>query len=415
MPLKKPVLFETTFARYTGTDIIGEGGAGRVYKANDDSGNLYAVKVLNSQKASTVNMKRFKNEVEFCRRNQHRNIVRVVDNGILIEAERHSPFYVMPLYPSSLKKLLEAGIPHDKILPYFSQLLDGVEAAHLQRVTHRDLKPENVLYDRAQDVLIIADFGIAHFEEEDIYTAVKTSPNDRLANFQYASPEQHIRGAQVDQRADIYALGLILNEMFTGMIPYGTGYKTIESVAPDYAYLDEMVSQMLDQSPSKRPETIDAIKQQLIGRRNDFINRQRLSELKATVVPVSETDDPLVVDPPHLIDFDYERGALHLILSRPVNQNWTNALHNMGNYSYTSYIRPDRVSVSGNRVSIQVPESEIQNSINYFKGWLPTANQDYARMVYNQKRQAEQRLRKQLEEEIAERERRQRLRASIKI
>jgi serine/threonine protein kinase len=81
---------------------------------------------------------------------------------------------------------------------YFSQLLDGVEAAHLQQVVHRDLKPENVLHDTKSDQLTVADFGIAQFEEEELYTLIETTPNRRLANFQYAAPEQRNRGAAVD-------------------------------------------------------------------------------------------------------------------------------------------------------------------------------------------------------------------------
>src|SRR5260221_2598759 len=293
MSMRKAIIFETTFTRYTGTDIIGEGGAGRVYRATDDDENVYAIKLLDSAKANSEKMKRFKNEVEFCRRNQHQNIITVIADGIVIDGKKRSPFYVMPLYKGSLRTLLATGIPTDKILFYFAQLLDGVEAAHLQKVIHRDLKPENVLYDEAQNRLVIADFGIARFEEEALYTAVETARNERLANFQYAAPEQRSRGAHVGYRTDIYALGLILNEMFTGKVPHGTGYKTISSVAPDYGYLDEIVSAMLRQSAEERPASIDMVKQQLIGRKQEFVTSQRLIELKPTVVSVTEPDDPL--------------------------------------------------------------------------------------------------------------------------
>src|SRR5260370_4254575 len=217
MSLRKSIVFETPFTQYIGTDIIGEGGAGRVYKATGDDSNAYAIKLLDSTKATGEKMKRFKNEVEFCRRNRHPNIIAVSDNGNVVDGKKDSPFYVMPLYAGSLRTLLAAGISPDKVLYYFSQLLDGVEAAHLQKVVYRDLKPENVLYDEVQDRLLVADFGIAHFEVEDVYTDADTSPNDKLANFQYAAPEQRRRGAKVEYPADIYALGLILNEMFTGL------------------------------------------------------------------------------------------------------------------------------------------------------------------------------------------------------
>jgi serine/threonine protein kinase len=263
MSLRKPVIFETAFTHYTGTVILGEGGAGRVYQATDDAGNVFAIKLLDPAKVTSEKRKRFKNEVEFGRRNRHQHIIAVIDDGVFIDGNKHSPFYVMPLYKGSLRvmplykgslrTLLSTSIPPNKAPVYFAQILDGVEAAHLLKVIHRDLKPENILYDEAQDRLLIADFGIAHFEEELLYTDVETAPNTRLANFQYAAPEQRSRGAQVDHRADIYALGLILNEMFTGMVPHGTGYKTIIRCHAAYGYLDEIVSSMLRQSAGKCP------------------------------------------------------------------------------------------------------------------------------------------------------------------
>ena len=89
---------------------------------------------------------------------------------------------------------MKEGLKKDHILPLFSQLLNGVEAAHLRKVIHRDLKPENILYDPRGNRVIVADFGIAQFQEEELYTAVETKAEDRLANFQYAAPEQRKRG-----------------------------------------------------------------------------------------------------------------------------------------------------------------------------------------------------------------------------
>lgn len=416
MSLKNSIIFETTYAQYIGSDIIGEGGAGRVYKATDDAGDVYAIKVLTSAKANSEKMKRFKNEVEFCRRNQHQNIIKVVDNGVLIQDNKHFPFYVMPLYPESLRTLLDAGIPQDKILPYYSQLLDGVEAAHLQKVTHRDLKPENILYDKTQALLLIADFGIARFEEEAIYTLVETSPNSRLANFQYAAPEQRSRGATVDHRADIYALGLLLNEMFTGIIPHGTHYENIRRAASDYSYLDEIVSAMLHQSPLERPDSIEAIKKQLIGRGVEFARLQHLNELKQTVVPVTEIDDPLINDPPFLRDGDYRRGVLFLYLSRLVNDKWIAEIRNMREpYNSVWNIGPDRFDIVEDTAAIRAEEDDLQRIVNHFKEWLPIANRQYAQRIRSEKQEEEERQRKELQKEIEELERQRRVRANVRI
>ena len=415
MELRKPIIFETTFTTYVASEIKGEGGAGQIYKATDDSGHTYAIKQLTPDKATKEKAKRFKNELQFCLRNQHKNIVTVSDHGIFKEGTKSSLFYVMPFYDKSLRHLLISDIPSYKILLYFSQILDGVEAAHLQKVIHRDLKPENILYDSQTDNLLIADFGIAHFEEEDLFTAVETKDSSRLANFQYAAPEQRGRGIEVNQRVDIYALGLILNEMFTREVPYGTDYKTIGSVDSEYDYLDGLVSEMLRQSPSDRPASIEAIKAQLIGRQNEFITLQRISTLKQTVISETDLDDPLISDPPRLIDFDYDQGTLILILNRPINDRWVWALQNMGHYSSIMGKGPEAFSFRGDRATIHAREREIQDIINYFKGWLPMANTKYEAKLRQEITDEANNKRKRMQEEIEEQERRQRLRKNVKI
>src|SRR3981081_1724934 len=112
--------------------------------------------------------------------------------------------------------MMNVGVVPLEVLPLFVKILDGVEAAHLQGVIHRDLKPENILVDSKGAHPAIADFGIASFTEDLLVTSVETAPTQRLANFQYAAPEQRLGGRTVRDTADIYALGLILNEMFTG-------------------------------------------------------------------------------------------------------------------------------------------------------------------------------------------------------
>ncbi len=415
MSLRKPIIFETPFTQYTGTDIVGEGGAGRVYKATGDDNNAYAVKLLDSKKATHQNMKRFKNEVNFCSRNRHPNIIAILDSGNVVDGKKDSPFYVMPLYATPLSKLLEVGIPPDKVLYYFSQLLDGIEAAHLLNVVHRDLKPENILYDEAQDRLLVADFGIAHFEAEDLYTDAETSPKDKLANFQYAAPEQRRRGAEVDCRADIYALGLILNEMFTGLVPHGTRYKTIGDVAPAYGYLDDIITEMLIQSVEERTNSIAEVKRQFIGRGVEFARLQRLNELKQTVVPVTDVDDPLINDPPFLRDVNYIRGVLFLDLSRPVHDKWIYALCSMDTFAYVTGKRPELFEILGSRAAIRAEEQDVQQIVNHFKDWLPIANRKYEQMIRSEQREKEERQRRELQIEIEELERQRRVRASVRI
>jgi serine/threonine protein kinase len=283
------LVFETTFTTYTAQKQLGQGGTGTVYQATDESGRVVAIKLLDvARAASRDGLKRFQNELMFGLRNQHPNVITISDHGRFRRGDSSAPFYVMPVYAESLRSLITVGLkPHD-VLSLFAQCLDGVESAHLQDIIHRDMKPENVLYDERSQRLVVADFGIAEFAQEELYTLVETKPTTRLANFQYAAPEQRERGGACDRRTDVFALGLMLNEMFTGVVPHGTDYPTIASIAPEFAYLDDLVSWMLRRKPSDRPDSIGAIKNELIGRRNVFVEHQQLSRLKQTVIPASE-------------------------------------------------------------------------------------------------------------------------------
>ena len=417
-PLKKPVEFETTFSRYQATEIIGQGGTGRVYKASSDAGGDVAIKVLDADKGSaSERRRRFKNELLFGERNQHPNVLTVLDHGsVRLDGGASTPFYVMPLYDSSLRELMRVGISPDTVLQRFGQIIDGVEAAHLQGIVHRDLKPENILYAARADRLVVADFGIAEFTREELYTLVETQPGTRLASFQYAAPEQRARGARTDSRSDIFALGLILNEMVTGAIAHGTGYRTIGSVTAGLSYLDELVERMIRHQADDRPPSIEVIKRELQARHNDFIERQKLSALRQIVVPASDLDDPIALDPIRVVDFDWEKNVLTLKLNRPVNTDWIQAIQ-FGPYGRSSIMGkgPEAFQFRGDTAVVSAQEREVQDVINYFKGWLAPAHQIYVQRLTHQRREEEERQRNSVKQEIEESEKRRRVLAQVKI
>jgi serine/threonine protein kinase len=378
--------FQTGFGIYKAHGIVGEGGAGRVYAAVEEGADSsVAIKLLDPTKATRDRLRRFKNEYLFGFRKQHKNLVQIIDYGIY----EGSPFYVMPLYASSLRQVLNNGITHDRAISTFAQILDGVEAAHLLGVVHRDIKPENVLLDSAGN-LVIADFGVARFEEEDLYTAVETGKHDRLANFLYSAPEQRRPGQEVDKRADIYAIGLILNELFTGQVPQGEGYSTVEAIAPELAWVDEVVAAMIQSSPLSRPAGVAEVKELLRFKSDQFASRQRLSVVIDRVVPEGELDDPLILDPPRVIGGGYANGTLTIKLSQAVNQQWVYAFQNMGSYSSLSGAEPERFSFSGDEARVSFNHEHVQQVVNTFKQWLPQANHRYelnTRNEHNRKQQ----------------------------
>jgi serine/threonine protein kinase len=348
-------------------------------------------------------------------RNEHPNIITVLDWGVIETSDGERPFYVMPVYPKTLQGLMNDSIPHERVLPYFEQFLSGVDAAHKLGVWHRDLKPENVLYDPENDRLVVADFGIAHFAEPLLQTLVRTGARERMANFRYAAPEQRTEGGKVDYRADIYALGLILNEMFTGELLVGTGHKLISSVAPEYGYLDPLVDLMARQSPDDRPASIDEIKKQLISRGNEFVSLQKLNQLKNTVVRSDEPDDPLLTDPIRLASIDFDGEQLQLILNRQPNADWIRAFHSIGGFRFIVGKEPANFQFYLHTAVIPATERQVQMLVDYFKSYVEKANLDYREHVRNTQLKREEAMRRDLQERIAREERRQRVLKSTRI
>lgn len=366
--------FETPFDTYIEVGLLGEGGAGRVYEVKNDKGEHFALKCLSPDKITSERRKRFKNEIGFCLRAAHRNIVRVIDTGVIDIKGTMCPFYVMPKCKATLRALI-GDTPSNQVLPLFAQILDGVDAAHKLNVWHRDLKPENVLWDGQS--LIIADFGIAHFEAEAIYTAVETKVASRMANFMYSAPEQRTRGAVVDSRADVFSLGLMLNEMFTHEVPQGAGYRSISSVAPELAYLDQIVEQMIQTSPNKRYQTIDDIKGDLIGHKNAFVAMQMLDEAKQQVVASSA---PQSFDPLKIVSLDYSGEILVLQLNHNVPPGWAQEFQQpRGGHSSILGYGPERFQIQGRTLAINVRENEslIQDLVNHAKSYVNAANRGY--------------------------------------
>ena len=413
--LKKPITVETTFADYTLEELIGEGGAGRVYGGRSGDGSAVAVKVLSQGHASSDKRRRFKNEIAFLARNRHPNIIPVIDHGVARSDGLDGPFYVMPRCSGSLRTLLNKGLQSAQVMPYFGQILNGVEAAHMQGAVHRDIKPENILFDSVANKLAIADFGIARLTEDVLATLVETSPGQRLANFQYAAPEQRQVGQPVTETADIYALGLILNEMFTGTVPHGTGYLTIGQVSNEHAYLDRIVDEMIRQQRGDRPASIAAVKAYMQRYEGEAISLQKLSKISETVILTSEIDDPLAIEPPRLVGADWNRGRLSLTLDRPVSHNWIQALQRMGNHTSVLGHGPETFAFRGTEASVSAQEHEVQQIIDFFKQWLPNATRTLRAALEDNARREESERRRNLELERQAEEQRLRVVANIRL
>jgi len=413
----KTIRFETAFESYEPEEQIGQGGSATVYRVRDSEGATFAIKMLRPEALTPSRLKRFRNEAAFCQRTDHANILHVVEMGAVSIKRKKYPFLVTPFYPRTLRDLIVSGMKPDEALYLFGQVLDGIEAAHRVNVIHRDLKPENILVNTQSKIVVVGDFGIAHFSEEELITAVETRAADRLANFVYAAPEQRIRGGAVDASTDIYALGLILNEIFTSSVPQGTGFRHIGDVVPALSYLDQVVDRAVRNNQNERFRSIGELRGDLVRKRLEHESDQTLESLKQQVVKSSSDTDDLAIKPPELSGFDYDGQYLDLQLDRSIHPAWVEAFHSIGDYS--SYPdgtgSPRGFQFSGNKARVQVGPLEAQQVVDWFKSYLPKATQ-----VYNERLTVVQRHQEAAQREAIKRrqeleERRNQVLKSLKI
>lgn len=393
--IAKGCILYTAFEEYVVQKQVGQGGNGTVFQVKNASNELYAIKVI-SRNTSREKLNRFRNEINFCMNHNHKNIVKILDYGAYGDESGYL-FYVMPLYDETLRERIKAGVKAEDSIEIFKNILNGLQYAHNQDCYHRDIKPENILFKRGSNQAIIADFGIAHFCEEEIIATVETKKADRLANFQYAAPEQREKGKSVDGRADVYAVGLILNEMFTGKLVAGGNYKRIGEVDEKYDYLDKVFEELYCQNPSDRIFPVNKILLEIEVRASEKdANNLKNEEIQKAFVS-SDLNDLSV---PKVVDLDMEGDKLIFTLSGTLPQGWYEILTSES-FSHTYCMGYETYKFSGhnNKVVVGIQAGERDNTIKQvvenFKSWLPTVTG-----LYNikQKKQAEAEFRKQKQE-----------------
>ena len=389
--------------KYDEVEIIGEGGNSTVYKVVDEDGKEFALKLLN-KKIDRESIKRFKNEISYCVNSNHENIMKVLDNGIFHLNNDELMFYVMPLYDKNLRELMKESINSSEKLVYFNQILEGVKYFHNGNNFHRDIKPENILFGNINKTLVISDFGISHFNKNDLYTVIETRADSRMANFQYAAPEQREKGAIVDNRADIYALGLILNEIFTGHVPHGTSYIKIGDVDSEYSFLDDVVDMMIKQNKELRPKYIENIQYEINSRMQLYNSNKEIKRLKEIEIKDSEEKDILILDPPKLIDVKYDEDTerLRFKLNHPINNLWVDCIKMSSRSSLMGYeVEKFNFEYEYASVSLSVRNIDYaQKIIDHFKEWISIANCQYPEKIKNIRNEEKRKKETQIRFEI---------------
>lgn len=201
--------------RYEIVEILGEGGMGAVYKARDtELDRIIALKVIRPELAKNPEiLQRFKQELILARQVTDRNIIRIFDLG---EADGIRFITMEYVEGNSLHQILRdrGKIPVGESVEIMKQVLQGLRAAHREGVVHRDLKPGNIMRDGTGRILVM-DFGLAR----SLQSNGMTQTGAVLGTMDYMSPEQ-AKGEEVDQRSDLFTVGLIFFEILTGKMPF---------------------------------------------------------------------------------------------------------------------------------------------------------------------------------------------------
>ena len=264
---------------------LGRGGMGVVYQAVDAGGRVVALKVLSSALADDlVALLRFKREARTASSLSHPNICSVHDFG----ESRGRPFIVMELLEGMTLKdwLAQGSCDPLLVLDIVTQVAEGLGAAHTKFIVHRDVKPANIFLVTGGAVKVL-DFGIAkhfvHFEADSTLTV--TTPGHTPGTVDYMSPEQ-LLGQRIDQRSDLFALGVSLYEVLTGRTPFkartklATMANILQRSAPPLPAMlhreewTQVLQRLLQKKPDDRyPDAaallqdLSLLKQLIIGRR----------------------------------------------------------------------------------------------------------------------------------------------------
>lgn len=266
-------LMDTLRSRLAGNYAIDAPVAGgamsRVFLAEEIGlGRKVALKVLPPEMAATVNIERFRREIQLAAQLQHAHIVPVLTTGVVDELL----YYTMPYVSGeTLRSRIarEGALPVREAIRTWRDILDALAYAHARGVIHRDIKPENVLL--ADRNALVADFGIARAVAVAAGGAYSTEPGLAIGTPMYMAPEQACGEPDVDHRADIYSAGLVMYEMLNGQPPFHdlssraliVAHTTREPAAIERAdaptQLIDLVRRCIAKEPAARPSSADAI------------------------------------------------------------------------------------------------------------------------------------------------------------
>lgn len=288
--------------------LIEEGGVAAVYLGVQESlERPVAVKVLQHRfSADTRVVDYFKRESLIIARLNHPNIIHVIDRGL---TEDGRPFFVMEYIDgtNAARLIMEGALTFPKKLDILIQTCKALAYAHRNGVIHRDIKPANILVDREGHVHV-ADFGIARFYDGE---GEGDRKSERLGTPSYMSPEQLKDSRAVSFESDIYSLGVVMAEMFSGR-RFPKNHVLPSPLAPDVPEsLERLVRQCLEPLPENRPASAELIMNRLLMlSQGDHIGEARKKKAMGSAPAMEEIF--VILD----IIRESEQGALYLLRHR---------------------------------------------------------------------------------------------------
>jgi serine/threonine-protein kinase len=299
--------------KYRVEALIGEGGMGKVYRARQLAlDKVVVLKVLRQSLLSDERtVARFQREAKAASRLNHPNSISVLDFG---QAEDGALFIAMEFVSGQdLHQLLarEWPLPEARVVRIVSQVLSALSDAHGAGVIHRDLKPENIMVEQRRnepDFVKVLDFGIAKITD----SSGEEGPALTRAGFvcgtpEYMSPEQ-ARGAQLDHRSDLYAVGVLLYQLMTGLLPFeadsavgfATQHLNAEPPPPSQRRPDARISpgmerlilRALSKSPNDRPANAEEFKAELLAVGKERRQGSRRPQTSPVLAPLPRRATP---------------------------------------------------------------------------------------------------------------------------
>jgi eukaryotic-like serine/threonine-protein kinase len=260
-----------TIGRYRIIRLIGEGGMGAVYEAEQEQPRRrVALKVIKAAWATPGSLRRFEQESQVLARLQHPGIAQVYEAGTADTGSGPQPYFAMEFIANGRRLTRYAEAEHLNVrqkLELMAEVCDAVQHAHQRSIIHRDLKPGNILVDESGRPKIL-DFGVARMTDSDALVTRQTDVGQLIGTLAYMSPEQALADPlALDTRSDVYALGVILYELLAGRLPYPLGRTLYESlqairetdpasiVAVDPAYrgdIETIVTKALEKDKTRR-------------------------------------------------------------------------------------------------------------------------------------------------------------------